>query len=229
MQRLVVLHQRPMGESNWLLNIFSEQDGHQLVLAPRRAGRLALWQLYQGEWRSDKDWPRMTVSDRLSELKYQRQQLFCCTYLSELLIQLLPMADAQPQLFQRFLTLLEAMQTPQALEPWLRIFEYQLLQALGFGFDWHQTAEGQPVQSGRSYQFRADVGLLEIDARQSAGTDQTGPAMTASQGLPGQALLELADGAFNRRNLAVAKQVLRLALSQHLSKPLVSRQLFAMP
>ena len=106
MQRLVVLHQRPMGESNWLLNIFSEQDGHQLVLAPRRAGRLALWQLYQGEWRSDKDWPRMTVSDRLSELKYQRQQLFCCTYLSELLIQLLPMADAQPQLFQRFLTLL---------------------------------------------------------------------------------------------------------------------------
>ncbi len=217
MQRLVVLHQRPMGESNWLLNIFSEQDGHQLVLAPRRAGRLALWQLYQGEWRSDKEWPRMTVSDRLSELKYQRQQLFCCTYLSELLIQLLPVADAQPQLFQRFLTLLEAMQTPQALEPWLRIFEYQLLQALGFGFDWHQTAQGQPVQAELSYQFRADVGLLEIDASQ------------ANQGLPGQALLELADGAFNRRNLAVAKQVLRLALSQHLSKPLVSRQLFSMP
>jgi len=220
MQSLVVLHRRPLGEHGWLLNVFAEQGGHQRLLAPRKTP-VQLWQLYQGEWRSEKEWARLAISKQLHDWPLQQQQWFCGCYLAELLVRLLPDQEPFPQLFELYCRLMTALSEGVVIEPWLRMFEYRLLCDLGYGFAWNRTSDGAEVRAELDYLFDPQHGFTVTDPIVSTGH--------GVQPVKGLHLLNIAAGKFDFSCLASAKQLLRQALAARLERPLESRRLYAAP
>jgi DNA repair protein RecO (recombination protein O) len=213
MQALVVLHRQPAGESGWLLSALCEQAGFQLLLAPRRK-TLHLHQVYQGVWQAEQDWPRLVLADPQQTFFLTGEALFCTAYLNELLLRLLPQGESFPGLYQRYTHTLRALADGQAAEPWLRMFEYQLLSDLGLGFHWHRDQTGAAIQASAYYAFEAQAGFAVT--RDPAG-------------FPGSILLAIHQGQLGITELRLAKWVLRQALSECLSRPLNSRRLFDLP
>ncbi|WP_369857435.1 DNA repair protein RecO [Candidatus Thalassolituus haligoni] len=213
MQALVVLHRRPVGESGWLVNALCERDGHRLLLAPRRQ-TVQLHQIYRGAWQAEQDWPRLVLAEPEHIFVLTENALFCASYLNELLIRLLPQGEALPGMYQRYIRTLAALTGQQAAEPWLRMFEYQLLSDLGFGFHWHLDTKGDAIQASERYCFDPQSGF--------APTGDSG-------GFPGEVLLAIHQGQLRLPELRVAKHILRQALSEWLAQPLNSRRLFDLP
>lgn len=149
----------------------------------------------------------------------QGDRLFSGLYLNELLVRLLRPADPQPILFAAYQGALQALGESELVEPILRQFEWQLLDALGYGFDLRVDALGQPVDAQARYTWSADQGLLRL----------TGAQSSAEAGLSGAALLRMAEDDWAEpATLRAAKLLMRQALSVHLGdKPLMSRQLFS--
>lgn len=209
----MVLHRRPMGESGQLLNVFSEQDGHVLLHAPRRGQRrLELNCLYEAGWQPDADWPRIVACHEVRRVVLDGDDLYCCSYLNELLVRLLPRGDAQPVLFHLYWQVLQALAEGQLPDPWLRIFEYRLLQALGVGFAWHLDADGAAIVMDRRYRFIPQRGFV-----------------AAADGWSGQWLLAMAAGRGDTLSWRMARQVLKLALETELGRPAASRELLVAP
>ncbi|TWH64331.1 DNA replication and repair protein RecO [Azomonas agilis] len=141
--------------------------------------------------------------------------LYSGFYLNELLVRLLPMEDACPEVFEQYQHSLKALASGKALEPILRDFEWCLLNSMGYGFALDYDQAGQPIEADRGYRFDPLAGFSR-DTSHSPSSFQ-GTELLALQ----QARWE-APGA-----LTAAKRLMRLALAPHLgSRPLVSRTLF---
>lgn len=220
-----VLHSRPYRDSSALVDLLGLHEGVQRVVwrgarNPRKgpgpqpfvpmlicvAGRGELKTLASAE-----------IAGGYTLL--QGDALFSGLYLNELLVRLLRPADPQPILFAAYQSALQALGDASPIEPILRQFEWQLLDALGYGFSLRLDATGQPVEAQARYTWVADQGLLRL----------ADPASPAGVGLPGQALLRMAaDDWSDPATLRAAKLLMRQALSVHLGdKPLMSRQLFS--
>lgn len=203
-----VLRRQPVKEQDWLLDLFSKQAGLVQVRVSPPTEIPDLLSCYSGGWQANKDWPKLKGVQRVSEHSLNQESLVCALYLTELLIQLLGYHDPQPEIFELYQKTLSALASSPAPEPWLRLFEYQLLQHLGYGFEWH-LAGGQAVFPDQRYQFQAGEGLV-----------------LSAQGWLGEPLLAIAKGEWSQPGcLQVAKQVLREALALLLPRPLISRDL----
>jgi len=219
MKTLFVLQRQPLREQEWLLDILSAGQGRLSVVAGRTQPAADLHQRYQGDWAHAEDWPQLRGLRSLQTYSLQGRNLYCGLYLAELLVRLLPRHEAQPELFLTYAKTLEGLQNTALPDPWLRLFEYQLLQALGYGFSWQQDRDGRPITAEESYRFIAREGFVRSDAAVIS------PIKSPS--LPGEYLLELGQGRAQRPQCwAAAKQVLRCALEDLLERPLVSRELF---
>ncbi|MCD8522733.1 MAG: DNA repair protein RecO C-terminal domain-containing protein [Saccharospirillaceae bacterium] len=219
MKTLFVLQRQPLREQEWLLDIFSAEQGRLSVVAGRSQWQPDLHQRYQGDWALAGDWPQLRGLRSLQTYLLRGRNLYCGLYLAELLARLLPRHEAQPELFLTYAKTLEGLQNTELPDPWLRLFEYQLLQALGYGFSWQQDRNGQAIAADASYHFIAREGFARSDAATICRPRQ--PAW------PGEYLLELGQGRAQRPQCwAAAKQVLRCALEDLLERPLVSRELF---
>lgn len=210
---MLVLHRRPLGEAGQLLNVFSEQDGHVLLHAPRRGQRrLELNCLYEAGWQPDLDWPRIVACQEIRRITLDGDNLYCCFYLNELLVRLLPRGESMPVLFRLYGRVLDGLASGQLPDPWLRIFEYHLLQQLGVGFFWHLDASGHAVQADGHYRFVPQHGFV-----------------SAADGWPGHWLLGMAAGDGDNRRWRMARYVLRQALEFELGNPVASRELLMAP
>ena len=144
--------------------------------------------------------------------------LFSGFYLNELLVRLLQRELPMPQVFLAYAQALAALAEQaerQDVEPILRRFEKQLLDALGYGFAFDVDCEsGEPIHAGLHYSYLPERGFSQV-----AG---------ARDSYAGGVLLELAAGHFEAvEQRQVAKQVLRQALARQLGgRPLKSRELF---
>lgn len=79
------------------------------------------------------------------------QHLFSGFYLNELVVRLLPEWDAHPDIYRLYEQSLQALNAQQEVEPVLRVFEFQLLQALGYGIDFTMDAKSGEVISAHSH------------------------------------------------------------------------------
>ncbi len=211
-----------------------------------RAKRSALKSLLQPftplllRWTGRGDLKILTKAEAASlALPLQHTALYSAFYINELVCRVIENETAYPQLFQDYLLCLTALATNQtpyssekpvetnpenkqsavrsySVEPFLRKFEFQLLQTLGYGVDFlHCAGSGQAVDPQMSYQYRAEQGF-------------TASLIKNNNTFYGDELLAFAALEFEqKRILQAAKRFTRMALKPYLgSQPLKSRELF---
>jgi|AntAceMinimDraft_11_1070367.scaffolds.fasta_scaffold00079_13 DNA repair protein RecO (recombination protein O) len=228
LQPAYVIHSRPYRDSSALLDVFTAEYGRIGLVArgarrqSRRGTGAALLQPFI---------PLLLSFSGRTELKtlvatepaqgrfvLHKERVFSGMYMNELLVRLLHQNDAHPALFAAYDQALKALANSESVDAVLRRFEYQLLDELGYRFDFSTDgASGLPVQSTHRYRYERGVGL--VDSRGDSGSER---AIYS-----GSELLAMAAGEFDGSTRAAAKRLLREALAEHLGDmPLRSRELF---
>ena len=209
MRAWFLLCRQPTGENDHLLDLFSEAQGVIRVRVSPPVLTPDLLIEYQGSWQDGRDWPKLRGVEVVQRFGMNGESLVCALYLSELLLQLLPQGEPYPQIYQLYRQTLKALSDGEASEVWLRYFEIQLLERLGYGICWTHTASGEPVDAELFYQYESGLGLTLVDV-----------------GVSGASLLEVAAGQLNTpQTLVAARHILRQAINDILPRPLVSREL----
>lgn len=221
-----VLHRRNYRETSLLVDLFSLNHGRLTVVA-RGANRpknplkaqLQPFQPMLLAWQGRSDLKTLTTAEsRMGPDLRKTERLYCGLYLNELLQRLLPPSEPFPALFASYIEALDELAQRDDIEPTLRQFEWRLVDALGYGFDWSQVMDaGTGVRSGQAYYYDPEQGLL---AEATPGS--------LLRGLDGNALLQLADGNLSEPAARrTAKRVMRVLIDHLLQgRELHSRALF---
>lgn len=148
------------------------------------------------------------------------ERLACGLYLNELLIYLLPRAEAVEELFAFYNLALEGLAGDEPVGPLLRCFELQLLESMGVAPAWgRESSSGEEVLLEEQYGLCADGPVY--------------PSLLSGRvGLvTGEALLALASGEPSLPAvLPQTKRVLRYFINLHLGgRKLRSRELLRAP
>lgn len=224
MQRAFVLHRREYSETSLLVDFFTEQQGRITLLAKgARRSRSPLKALLQPftplllSWSGRGELKILTKAEAISmSLPMRTLSLYSGFYVNEVLTRVLENHTAYPELFQHYLHCLTRLTSQSEVEPVLRTFEFQVLEALGYGVDFsHCAATGDQVSSSMSYQFRENEGFIAS-------------LLQNNLSFLGQDLLAFAALDFSEKSTQqAAKRFTRLALKPYLgSAPLKSRELF---
>jgi DNA repair protein RecO (recombination protein O) len=147
------------------------------------------------------------------------KHLFSGFYLNELLVRLLPELDAHPEIYSLYEQSLQALSGQQDLEPVLRVFEFQLLQELGYGIDFNADAKsGDVISAQASYCLDPSQGVYVAHADVPLNFQFSGAHINA-----------IAQRDFVLPEVKqTAKRISRILLKPLLgSKPLMSRELFS--
>jgi len=210
-----VLHRRPYRETSALVELLTA-DGRQRCVI-RGKGRDALLSPFV---------PLMVELGPLRDLRNLKQieavgpalglndqRLFCGLYINELCVRLLPEQDPNPQLMAVYGDTLIQLSRAQVEVP-LRIFEIELLSALGFSWSVAELEDGLAVNDNENYWVHPETG----PRRAPAG---------ATDSYSGQILKQVQAREFDRPGvLLAAKRLNRARLAALLgTKPLQSRQL----
>jgi DNA repair protein RecO (recombination protein O) len=231
--RCWLLHARAYRDSSLLLDLFSEEEGRISAVARgvrtsakgSSSGKRALLQPFlplsvalsgRGELRT-----LGPIEALGAGLIIQGERLLSALYVNELLVRLLPHHEKEAVVFQEYGTLLYALAGETLLEPLLRTFELQLLDALGYGLQFgYDVDSGETVQPDYWYHLHIDGGF----ARQLGN----GATLDTHALYRGNDLIRIARRDFTDEVVRkTAKRLLRSVLQQHLGKrELGSRALF---
>ena len=224
-QRGFVLHKREYSETSFLVDFFTEYHGRITLLAKgARRPRSPLKALLQPftplllRWSGKGDLKTLTKVEAASlTLPMNTLALYSGFYVNEMLVRVLENQTAYQELFQHYLLCVTKLAaTPDALEPTLRTFEFQVLKALGYGVDFvHCIATGEEVDPNMWYQFRENEGFVASLLQNNLSF--LGKDLLAFD------LLDFSE----KSTQQAAKRFTRIALKPYLgSQPLKSRELF---
>ncbi len=227
----VILHHRPFRETSLLLETFSREHGRLGVVArgARCSKRNQRALLQPGRplllsWSLRGELATLTGAEAGGDAwPLAGDALFAMFYLNELLLRLLGRQDAQPDLFDDYVTALRAL-AEGPLAPALRLFETKLLQATGYALELGLEADGvTPVQAGRRYAYTVERGARRLAEDESPPEGAVAVRGATLQGLRSGAL---ADDAARGE----AKVLLQTALSRYtgprpLNTPALLREL----
>ncbi len=202
-----VLRTRSYRESSLLVDVFTENQGRiRLIAKGARGGRTAVATRLQVfhelrlSWQGKSELKTLTAVDSLRCLLRRSDSLVAGMYLNELIYLLLGEADPHPVLFRHYRTALGEIEVDDALEPHLRQFELSLLGELGYGLQFREDVEGQPILPELAYQYIREVGF------QVVGEGVEGA-------FPGAVLVELATaGPVSASALRAAKVLCRASI-----------------
>jgi DNA repair protein RecO (recombination protein O) len=216
-----VLHTRPWRETSLIVDVLSRHHGRIGLIArgARRQtsglktrlmpfqplalswfGKSQLRTLHAAEWQG-------------GNLMLRGHALMCGFYLNELLLRLLPEADAHEGLFDLYAATLAALNEQAEVEPVLRRFELDLLSELGYAQPLGHLADGGELDPARRYRYDIGHGVRLVRRDEN--------------GYLGKTLLDLASGDLSAPvTLAEGKILMRALLASYLGeKPLATRQL----
>ena len=209
-----LLHHYPWRDSSRILELLTRDQGRVSLFAraARRSGSglpsaLQPFGALLVSWSGRGEAGRLTAAERMPTTtgELHGDCLMSGFYANELLIRLLPRNDPHPELFAAYTTLLQALATAsEAPARALRIFEKQLLDAIGYGVNLAGDTSGRTLESARSYRYRLDAGPERID-----GVAE-GTLIFCGASLISLACEDLADA----RSLADARRLLRAVLDQ---------------
>lgn len=222
-----VLHRRPYRETSLLLEVFAADWGRlPLVARGARRGRGGMQALLEPfrplllSWGGGGEVASLAAAEADGPAPpLAGAALASGFYLNELLMRLTARHDPHPHLYRRYRDTLGCL-AADAADVWaLRLFERDLLAALGYGLSLAADAGGAPLRTEATYCYLPEQGPV-------AGA---GPCPPAAVAVSGATLLALAGGAVpDAAGLGEAKRLMRAALRPYLGdKPLASRALFA--
>jgi DNA repair protein RecO (recombination protein O) len=208
-----LLHQRAWRETSKLLEIWSRDHGRVgLVARGVRRPNSPQRSLLQPFMPLLMSWSQRGELGNLGGVEaaghsalLKGRPLMAAFYMNELLLRLVPRQDPHPHLYGAYAQTLEALagEKPAAA---LRLFETQLLFAMGYGLNLSQTASGEDIAAEMDY-------LYDLDAGPRPALGRKGPGVPVS----GRALLALGHGTLDDADdLKGAKRLLAAALEQHL-------------
>jgi DNA repair protein RecO (recombination protein O) len=219
-----VLHRRRYGDSSLLLELLTQSDGRVVAMAKGalagRGNRAALLQPFVPllvDWRGRGEVQSLNkVEQAAPAIALKGRNLYCGFYLNELVVRLTQRQDPQLLLFASYGETLAALAAGEDIEPVLRRFELQLLQALGAAAELAVEADGHtPVRAEARYRVDPETGPVPALAQDA-------------QSVSGETLLRLARAdALPEPYRQEARRLLRAILAHHLGdRPLKSRELF---
>ena len=136
-------------------------------------------------------------------------------YANELLLRLTARGDPNAEVFSCYSRCLAQLGEEPSVPRTLRVFELELLRALGYGLELDsESATGEPLRADFRYIYELELGIRRVEAED-----------TDADLYPGRDLLALRDGTLDDdSSLRTAQRLLGRALRAHLGeRPLNSR------
>ena len=213
-----VLHARPWRETSLLVEVLSEHHGRLGMVArgvqgPKRHALRAALQPLQwirfdavqvGELARLNSAEALDVAPRLTG-----EAMLSGFYLNELTLRLAPRQDPVPELYEAYGRARSRMAAGEALGWTLRRFERDLLDALGFGFDWHHDGDGAPIDPAARYRLDPEHGPRRVLSDRGHGD--------RSSAATGRGLLSLANDRMPiADDLPGLRRAMREVLAHHL-------------
>lgn len=213
-----VLHARPWRETSLLVEVLTARYGRVGLLArglqgPKRHPlRAALQPLQSIRFDAVQrgELARLTSAEALDLApRLTGDAMLAGFYLNELTLRLAQRQDPQPDMFVAYATVRERLRAEEPLAWTLRRFERDLLDALGFGFDWGIDGDGRPVDPAARYRLDPEHGARRVLSDRGHGD--------RSSAATGQALLALAhDTMPSMPDLSGLRRAMRGVLAYHL-------------
>lgn len=216
-----LIHRRAYRDNSLLLDFLTLEHGRIRLIGRGVRQAKANIQMFQnlrisytgkGELKTLTHWE---VDDVPRQIK--GETLILCMYVNELITRLIHEHDPHPQVFEMYQQLIAQMNgLDQAHQYWLlRIFESNLLSELGYGLDYANDINEDPIQIDKNYDYQPQLGFS-----QQADGKISGKLLNS---LSSEGLNEVPD----EDQLRVCRNLNRQRLSAFLGdKPLKSRELF---
>jgi DNA repair protein RecO (recombination protein O) len=216
----LVVHVRPYRESSAMVQFFTRSEGRFVGVmrgVQRRRNPVSVQPFCYGSLSCYGRGNLMTVTqfEQTGRYTLQGDALSAGFYVLELITRCLGERQSEPTVFDATLTVLSQLEAEQALAPVLRLFELQLLNALGYGVDFrHAATTGSAILEDKCYSYVPELGFVETQEQESS--------------YPGHVLLAIAAHQLNGAAvLRAAKAINQSALAPLIgSAPLVSRSLY---
>lgn len=227
LQPAYILHHRPYRDTSALLELWTHDFGRiGMVARGARAvgsqlrGILQPFRPLLVSWTGKGELKTLTGAEGSGLVPaLSGRALLSGFYLNELLLRMVQRQDPHAELFDAYEAALQGLAHAGQEERALRIFERDLLQALGYGLVLDAEAgTGRAVEPAREYRYQLEKGVVPADAAGQGGI------RTSGRSLLSLARSELRDA----ESLGDAKRLMRAALAFYLGdRPLKSRELFA--
>jgi DNA repair protein RecO (recombination protein O) len=221
-----VLHGRPYRESSLLLEVLSREHGRVGLVARGARGSRSRWknvlQPFRPlllSWNQKGELGTLTAADQVaSPPALLEEALFCGLYTNELTLRFLQRSDPHPGLFENYRALVSQLAAGVDPQPLLRTYEYQLLQAAGFGLQLEfESGNTIPVTAEAWYLYVPESGPVKREYDVNKKNDL----------ISGAALIALKSGNIEDQYLAELKALMRRLIRFNLGdKPLNSQALF---
>jgi DNA repair protein RecO (recombination protein O) len=225
LQPAYVLHHRPYRETSVILDLLTEEHGRISAVARGvRQARSSLKPLLQPfiplliTWQGKSELMTLLGAEANG---YHRglagAGLLSGLYVNELLMRVLPKFDTHPGLYTIYQQTLLELADSGSLQKSLRIFEKNLLEALGYGLHLTHDIHHQDIVAGHFYRYHIEQGFEPVPATENSGL------------FSGSSLLAFAADELHEASvLQEIKRLMRMALAPLIGQyPLRSRQLYA--
>ena len=219
-----VLHSRSFRETSLIVEAFTREYGRVAVVARGAKSARSRWrnvlQPFRPllvSWNQKSDLGTLTAADQVaSPPALTGQSLYCGLYLNELLMRLIHRGDPHTEVFERYRHVLSELASDAAPQPVLRVFEKQLLEAIGYAMLLDREYKtGVDVQPQNWYDYKPACGPVL----------SSGPAKNR---VSGRALLDLNAENLQAESLPELRMLMRSVIGYHLGgKPLASLSLFS--
>ena len=221
-----ILHKRAYRETSLLLEVFSLEHGRvSLVARGAKRGKSNQAGMLQPARKLNIAWAMRTEMGSLNTVELSGpayalsgRKLFCCFYLNELLMRMLHKHESHPELFHKYEQALIELQSDEAEDRCLRMFEKHLLKSLGYGILLDQdSVTGAGIEAHQQYYYLT-----------GSGPQQDKPENQPAVVIAGSSLLALEqENNWNEQIAREAKRLFRAILDSHIGdRPLASRALY---
>ena len=176
-----LLHQRSYGETSIIADVFTQKSGKISFIAkgakkPKSKffGYLVPFQKLKITYSGRSELKTLTSIDRdlASNSNTFSKVSYSLLYINELLMKLLPKDAKHEELFVLYDEFLKKINKNNNLEISLRHFELDLLDMLGYGFDYDAEIDSnEPIEAELSYVFVSERGFRKSNSSSFKGKD----------------------------------------------------------
>ena len=202
-----LLHQRSYGETSIIVEAFTKNHGKMSLIAkgakkPKSKffGYLTPFHKLSITYSGRSELKTLTSIDRdlSSQENTMSKTSYSLLYINELLIKLLPKDATQQDLFLLYEKFLADVRAKEDLELTLRHFELDLLDMLGYGFDYDIDIDrNEPIDLNSNYSFVSEKGFRKSNNSDFSGEDISNIKNRNLSAVPKKYLKEITTKAIN--------------------------------